>query len=117
MDFPGTRGYAADFSAAEISQQTMDEMGTRSAKIHTASEIGEMYPVLARELKAESIVSIASAPLVTGAGPLGSLSLGSRRENSFGQDDLDLLQQIADQIALALDNALAWADSAPPGTA
>ena len=37
-----------------------------------------------------------------------SIALGCRRENSFGQADLDLRRQIADQIALALDNALAW---------
>jgi formate hydrogenlyase transcriptional activator len=36
------------------------------------------------------------------------MTLGSRRENSFGQPDLDLLSQIGSQIALALDNALAY---------
>ncbi len=34
--------------------------------------------------------------------------LGSRKENSFGQPDLDLLSQVSNQISLALDNALAY---------
>jgi len=108
MDFPGTRGYMADVAAAEISQQGMDEMGIRASRTFSFSEIVEWVPALAGELKAESIAMIASASLVSRNGPLGAVVLGSRRENSFGQADLDVLRQIADQIALALDNALAW---------
>jgi formate hydrogenlyase transcriptional activator len=36
------------------------------------------------------------------------MSLGSRRPNAFSQGDLDLLTQVASQIALALDNSLAY---------
>jgi formate hydrogenlyase transcriptional activator len=39
---------------------------------------------------------------------LGLLSLGSRKAEVFGQQDLDLLSQIGIQISLALDNALAY---------
>jgi formate hydrogenlyase transcriptional activator len=108
MELPGTRGYMAGFSVAEVSQQTMDEMGLRTTKCFTRSELSEVFPDLASELKAESILTIAAAPLVGRNGPLGTIALGSRHENSFAQVDLDLLQQIADQIALALDNSLAW---------
>jgi formate hydrogenlyase transcriptional activator len=108
MEFPGTRDDMADFSVAEVSQQGMDEMGLRTTKIFTISGLSEVFPALASELKAESILTIATAPLVGRQGPLGTIGLGSRQENSFAQADLDLLQQIADQIALALDNALAW---------
>ena len=40
--------------------------------------------------------------------PLGVITLGSKRANYFRPDDLDLLGQIATQISLALDNALAY---------
>jgi formate hydrogenlyase transcriptional activator len=33
--------------------------------------------------------------------------MGSRQPNNFGQEDLDLLSQISNQIALAVDNAIA----------
>ncbi len=108
LDFPGTRGFMADATVAEISQQGMDEMGLRTTKKFSTSELSRAFPALGTELRAESIVTIATAPLVGRRGPLGTIALGSRRENSFGQSDIELLQQIADQIALALDNALAW---------
>jgi formate hydrogenlyase transcriptional activator len=39
---------------------------------------------------------------------LGVLGLGSSRENAFTQDDLTFLGQVANQIALAVENALAY---------
>ena len=39
---------------------------------------------------------------------LGVITLGSKRPDHFRPDDLDLMGQIATQISLALDNALAY---------
>jgi len=108
LDFPETRGYLSDLSVADISQSSMDAMGARTATILTIPKISELQPAWATRLRAESIATVASAPLVARGGLLGTIYLGSRRENCFGQEDLDLLRQIGDQIALALDNALAW---------
>ena len=36
------------------------------------------------------------------------MTMGSRQPDNFGQEDLDLLSQISDQIALAVDNAIAY---------
>ena len=36
------------------------------------------------------------------------ITMGSRQPNNFGQEDLDLLSQISNQIALAVDNAIAY---------
>ena len=46
--------------------------------------------------------------LRTPNGPLGVMTLGSKRPDHFRRDDLDLMGQIATQISLALDNALAY---------
>jgi formate hydrogenlyase transcriptional activator len=51
---------------------------------------------------------MAIAPMSTAGGPLGLITMGSRRPNNFGQEDLDLLSQISNQIALAVDNAIAY---------
>jgi formate hydrogenlyase transcriptional activator len=98
----------ADVAVTEVSQETLKAMATREPRIFTASEIAEMDPVFSNELKADFTVKIATAPLVTRTGPIGMVVLSSRHENSFRQADLDLLRQIGDQIALALDNALAY---------
>ena len=51
---------------------------------------------------------MAIAPMLTASGPLGVMTMGSRQPDNFGQEDLDLLSQISTQIALAVDNAIAY---------
>ena len=72
------------------------------------AEIGKLPSPIAEKLKAESIKSVAIAPLVTASGPLGVITMGSRNPDSFGQQHLELFSQIATQISLAIDNALAY---------
>jgi formate hydrogenlyase transcriptional activator len=57
---------------------------------------------------ANAMASWCSIPLAYGGRTLGVLHLGSRRENAFGTDEVDLLTRIAGQIAIALDNALSY---------
>ena len=71
-------------------------------------EIEKLPAQIVEKLKAESITSMGIAPMVTATGLLGAITMGSRRPNNFGQEDLDLLSQISNQIALAVDNAIAY---------
>jgi formate hydrogenlyase transcriptional activator len=66
-------------------------------------------PVLDRLISA-GIDAFMIAPLGTSNRPLGIIWLGSRRASHFGGDDRALLSQVATQVSLALDNALAYAD-------
>jgi transcriptional regulator with GAF, ATPase, and Fis domain len=47
-------------------------------------------------------------PLVHHGKVLGALSVVSRQEGSFGQRELEMLVQIAGQVAMAVDNAMAF---------
>jgi formate hydrogenlyase transcriptional activator len=47
-------------------------------------------------------------PLLGGNGPLGLLTMCSRKANAFSEADRDLLSQIGTQISLLLENALAY---------
>jgi formate hydrogenlyase transcriptional activator len=47
-------------------------------------------------------------PLVTPAGVLGTLNIGSMREAAFTPEDVDLLQQIGNEAAIAIANATAY---------
>jgi formate hydrogenlyase transcriptional activator len=49
-------------------------------------------------------------PLVRGQRAVGVLMLGSSRENAFNEDDLAFLGPVANQIALAIENALAYGE-------
>jgi formate hydrogenlyase transcriptional activator len=107
LDFPGGKGFLADI-AAEVTDQDLERMRTRTPEIRSQQDIEKLPPAVLERLKAESIVALADAPLGTSNGPFGFISMGSKRPNKFGQEDLDILSQISAQISLALDNALAY---------
>jgi formate hydrogenlyase transcriptional activator len=54
------------------------------------------------------IRSSAHVPLTGRGGVVGVLSLGTQRENAFSGDDLPFLTQVARQVALGIENALAY---------
>jgi formate hydrogenlyase transcriptional activator len=63
---------------------------------------------VAQRLLDEGVKTLCSAPLLSHDGALGALNVGRRREDAFAQDDVDLLGQVAQQIAIAVENALAY---------
>ncbi len=70
---------------------------------------GEKFPCeLPRHLVQASVKSGCWIPLIGREGPLGTLNLFSRQETAFGEQDIQALVQLAGQVAVALDNALAF---------
>jgi len=59
---------------------------------------------------AEGLKTGCVLPLVSRNRVLGLLGLGRREGNSFAQADVDFLSQVANQIALAVENALAYGE-------
>jgi formate hydrogenlyase transcriptional activator len=49
-------------------------------------------------------------PLISRDRALGTLNVGARREGSFSADEVDLLTQVAQQVAIAVENALAFSE-------
>src|SRR5262249_41798923 len=56
------------------------------------------------------IKSLAHVPMKGRSGVVGVLSLGMRREASFCEDDLPFLTQVANQVAIAVENARAYGE-------
>ena len=56
----------------------------------------------------EGIHSFCGLPLLSRQRPLGVLGVGRYRDEGFSDEDVDLLSQVASQIAIAIDNALAY---------
>jgi formate hydrogenlyase transcriptional activator len=52
--------------------------------------------------------SICSVPLIAQGRALGVITMGSTLEDPLTDDDLELLTQVAQQVALATDNAMAY---------
>jgi formate hydrogenlyase transcriptional activator len=59
-------------------------------------------------LLGEGVRSICLAPLIRRGRALGVLSIGSAHLEAFSAGDLALMTQVADQVAIAIDNALAF---------
>ena len=109
IDIPSSRYPPVSIDIPEITEQRMERMRARAPFVENLADIErEAWPAVSALLRAESIVSLAHVPLVSPRGPIANMALGSRRANAFSKDDLDLLMQVATQIALALDNALTY---------
>jgi len=108
LDFPGSKGFLTDVAVHELSSSDHEKMLAHKPELWSLAEIEKLPAPIAGNLKAESITSIALAPLTTATGTLGVITIGSRRPNSFGREDLDLLSQISTQMALVVENAVAY---------
>ncbi len=106
-DVPGGTGSLAAVSSADLTATDLQKLHTGHSEIWSAKNINNLPANLRDPLKRESIQSLAIASLATESRPLGLLVMGSRKVDAFGQQDIDLLSQIAIQISLALENALA----------
>jgi len=108
LDFPASKGFLTDVAVHNLSSSDHEKLRAHKPELLSAAEIETLPAPIAENLKAESIAAMALAPLKTATGPLGVITMGSRRPNGFGQEDLDLLSQLSTQIALAVANAVAY---------
>ena len=70
--------------------------------------MGDFESPTSRLMLDEGVRSAVSMPLVTHDRALGTLTLASLRDAAFQQGDVDLLVQVAGQVAIAVENALAF---------
>ena len=107
-DFPGSHGFLDDLTMA-LTANDLQRMRTHQPELWSLSQMQKFLPsVILQPLASEGIQALVVSALRTPNGPLGAITLGSKRPDHFHPDDLDLLGQIATQISLALDNALAY---------
>ncbi len=109
LDFPEGKGLIQEGAHAPID----DSPGglafmARKPVILNAGDLGHFQSEFVRQLHAEGVQSVCCLPLVTPSRILGTLNLASLRDGNFSDTDVDLLSQVASQIAIALENALAF---------
>jgi formate hydrogenlyase transcriptional activator len=101
------RRYAVDHAAYEMS------VGPASERSKVVFQTGKPLIATKEEVAADpqgaiSNMSLCLYPLIIRERVLGVFGFGSSRENAFTEDDLAFLGQVANQIALAVENALAY---------
>jgi formate hydrogenlyase transcriptional activator len=85
---------------------------SRNVAFLTADDLRAMNEPLARAMYESGIRSVCSVPLIAGNQIWGALNPSSVIENAFGPTEIEYLQQIANQIAAALQNAHAYREIA-----
>ena len=66
----------------------------------------------AQDLLDRGVKSFCSLPLLSHHRTLGALNVGRRRDDGFGEEDVQLLAQVAQQVTIAVENALAFREIA-----
>jgi formate hydrogenlyase transcriptional activator len=85
---------------------------TRTVTLLTAAEIDRFNNPMIKEIHESGVQSLCCVPLLLGSRALGSVLLGATRENAFNREDAEYLQQVARQIAPAIQNASAYREVA-----
>jgi len=104
LDFPTSKGILHEGVAA----------GDIAATVNTVFKTGKPVNLTEEQILQESVVaaegarSVCRLPLISRGRVLGVLSLGTQRVNAFGEHDVAFLGQVSNQIAIAVENALAY---------
>jgi formate hydrogenlyase transcriptional activator len=85
---------------------------SRNVSFLTADDLPAMNEPLAKAMYEAGIRSVCSVPLIAGNRVWGALNPSSMIDNAFGPTEVEYLQQIANQIAAALQNAHAYREIA-----
>ncbi len=85
---------------------------TRVVTFFTADDLRDMNDPLAKAMYEAGVRSVCSVPLIAGNRVWGTLNPSSMIESAFGPPEVEYLQQVANQIAAALQNAHAYREIA-----
>jgi formate hydrogenlyase transcriptional activator len=85
---------------------------SRNVAFFTADDLRGMNEPLAKALYGSGTRSVCSVPLIAGDRVWGALNSSSMADNAFSQREAEYLQQVAYQIAAALQNAHAYSEIA-----
>jgi len=109
LDFPGRPSYFQQDLMVPLNDTPSGQCFAGGKPLLARGEELDRFPSEAiRILRREGVQTICCVPLITQGRTLGTLNLASLRMDAFTQKDVELLQQVAGQIAIAVENALAF---------
>ena len=110
LDFDGSDSLFAGKEVTVSLEESPAGRCMRAAKptIFHGAELDEFPAELVRVLREKGLTSVCCVPLVSKGRAYGTLNLASRRLDAFTDADAELLDRVAAQIAIAVENALAF---------
>jgi formate hydrogenlyase transcriptional activator len=109
LDFPDGAGVIREDAIVPL-EDTLAGHVFRAGHGHvfSAGDMERISPATGEVMAREGLRSLCCVPLISHATPLGILALGSRQPDVFGTADLQFFTQAAGQVAIAVENALAY---------
>jgi formate hydrogenlyase transcriptional activator len=113
LDYPESRGIFTEGARIPI-EGTMPGDSFRSGKPIVINRLDptEIPPEMYNKATAEGLNSFCDVPLVSRNRLLGVLAVARREENAFDQDEIAFLTQVANQVAIGVENALSYTEIA-----
>jgi formate hydrogenlyase transcriptional activator len=113
LDFPQGRGFIHEEMIVPLEGSIAGKaFRSRQPLVLDREGMEKFQSETSRALRAEGVRSVVSMPLITHDRAVGTISLASLRDGAFQFDDVDLLFQISGQVAIAVENALAFQEIA-----
>jgi formate hydrogenlyase transcriptional activator len=112
MDFPAGKGFIKEDMLYPIDGTELGSVFKTGKPIVVRTPADVTSEWGSTTLREEAIASGCALPLISRNRTLGVLTLGSRSENSINSEDVDFLMRAAGQIAIAIENALAYREIA-----
>jgi formate hydrogenlyase transcriptional activator len=103
-DFPLGKGFLSTVHISPDNSPGGITLRERTARIFTKDELRGFEAEFTKNFLQEGLRSLCCVPILRPEGAVGVLVLGSTRDNAFHPDDLLLLNQVAAQLAVALEN-------------
>jgi formate hydrogenlyase transcriptional activator len=109
LDFPESRGIFTEGVNVPI-DDSMPGDSFKSGKPIVMNKLDpdEIPPEMYAKAIGEDLHSFCDIPLISKSRMLGVLAVAKREENAFGSDEVSFLVQVANQVAIAVENALAY---------
>src|SRR5579872_1825551 len=112
MDFPEGKGFAKEGALQPIEGSVIGTVFKAGKPVILDLCSKQLADHVSTEVRAEALESGCALPLVSRGRTLGVLTLGSRVENSIRPEDADFLMRAAGQLAIAIENRLAYREVA-----
>ena len=113
LDFPDSRGIFVEGALMPVAETIPGQaFRTRSPIVINRLEEADIPAEMYRKAKAEGLNSFCDVPLISRQRMLGVLAVARREENTFDQEEVAFLCQVANQMAIAVENALAYGEIA-----
>jgi formate hydrogenlyase transcriptional activator len=108
LDFPNSKGFIHEELVTYHDGATLRAFETLKPVIVNQFDPAEFGPEASQIVLGEELKTLCIAPLVNRGRAIGVLGLARKKDNFFTEHDAEFLTEVAGQVAIAIENALAY---------